>query len=103
MGISREAAEDDKLPRMLIHIADTGIGIAPADHEKIFEKFYKIQDAHSHHSSASAFLGGGLGIGLSLARNLVEIQQGRISLTSDYDNGSTFTISLPCRESIPSR
>jgi len=103
VGISREAAEDDKLPRMLIHIADTGIGIAPADHEKIFEKFYKIQDAHSHHSSASAFLGGGLGIGLSLAKNLVEIQQGRISLTSDYDNGSTFTISLPCRESIPSR
>ncbi len=101
--ISYEEAAEDKLPRMLIHIADTGIGIAAADHEKIFEKFYKIQDAHSHHSSASAFLGGGLGIGLSLARNLVEIQQGHISLTSDYDNGSTFTISLPCRESVPSR
>jgi len=103
VAISREPAREDELPRLLIHITDTGIGIAAADHEKIFEKFYKIQDAHSHHSSASAFLGGGLGIGLSLARNLVEIQQGRISLTSDYDNGSTFTISLPCRESVPSR
>lgn len=53
--------------------------------------------------SEFAFLGGGLGIGLSLAKNLVETHGGSISLTSDYDNGSTFTISLPCREAASSR
>jgi len=84
--------------KFLITITDNGIGIAAADHEKIFEKFYKIQGAHNHHSSKSAFLGGGLGIGLSLARNLIEAHGGSLSLTSDYDSGSTFTISLPCRD-----
>ena len=103
LNTNRQPTEGKEPPKLLINIIDTGIGIATADHEKVFEKFYKIQDTHNHHSSESAFLGGGLGIGLSLARNLVEAHGGSISLTSDYDNGSTFTISLPCRESHPPR
>ncbi len=103
VNIRRQSAAGNKLPQLLIDITDTGIGIAGTDHEKVFEKFYKIQDVHTHHSSESAFLGGGLGIGLSLAKSLVETHGGSISLTSDYDNGSTFTISLPYRESHPSR
>jgi len=103
VNIRRQSAMGNEPPKLLIDITDTGIGIAATDHEKVFEKFYKIQDVHTHHSSESAFLGGGLGIGLSLAKNLVETHEGSISLTSDYDNGSTFTISLPCREAHTSR
>lgn len=103
VNIRRQSAMGNEPPKLLIDITDTGIGIAATDHEKVFEKFYKIQDVHTHHSSESAFLGGGLGIGLSLAKKLVETHEGSISLTSDYDNGSTFTISLPCREAHTSR
>ena len=42
-------------------------------------------------------------VGLSLAKNLVETHGGSISLVSDYDNGSNFSIFLPCREAHPSR
>ncbi|NIA20274.1 MAG: hypothetical protein GWP07_07585, partial [Xanthomonadaceae bacterium] len=103
VNIRRQLRTGNELSKLLIDITDTGIGIAANDHEKVFEKFYKIQDIHTHHSSESAFLGGGLGIGLSLAKNLVETHGGSISLVSDYDNGSNFTISLPCREAHPSR
>lgn len=101
--IHQQSTTGNEPPKLLINIIDTGIGIARENQEKVFEKFYKVQNTHNHHSSEFAFLGGGLGVGLSLARNLVTAHGGSISVTSDYDNGSTFTISLPWREAPPSR
>ena len=103
MKIHQQSTTGNEPPKLLINIIDTGIGIARENQEKVFEKFYKVQNTHNHHSSEFAFLGGGLGVGLSLARNLVTAHGGSISVTSDYDNGSTFTISLPWREAPPSR
>ncbi|MBN2331984.1 MAG: response regulator [Deltaproteobacteria bacterium] len=82
---------------MTIRISDAGIGIAPEEQEKIFEKFYKIQDVRDHSSSESAFLGGGMGVGLSLAQGLIHAQGGSLTVESSPGAGSTFIITLPCR------
>ncbi len=67
-------------------VQDTGEGIAPSDHERIFERF-----ARSSHSRRSE----GSGLGLSIVRAIVQAHGGRIELTSEVGSGSTFTIVLP--------
>ncbi len=74
--------------RVDIIIKDSGIGIAQSDHQSIFERFNRA--THNHGESIS-----GAGIGLALVKELVEANQGHISLTSELSQGSTFTISLP--------
>lgn len=72
--------------RVVFQVADTGVGIAPADLERIFERFYKADRARS---------GGGTGLGLSIARHLVEAHGGRIWAESEPGKGSIFYFSLP--------
>lgn len=67
-------------------VSDTGAGIAPADLNRIFERFYKTDPARS---------GGGTGLGLSIARHLVEAHGGRIWAESQLKTGSTFFFTLP--------
>lgn len=69
-----------------ISVADHGIGIAPEDTARIFERFER--------AAAPRHLGG-LGLGLWIARNLVEAMGGKISVASRRGEGSTFTIELP--------
>ncbi len=71
-------------------VADHGVGIAPAELPRIFEKFYRV-DPHQ--------TGGvnGTGLGLYVCRELVERMDGRISATSIPDRGSTFVVELPRR------
>jgi len=72
-----------------ISVTDTGIGIAEDQLERIFDKFYQVED----HMTRTY---GGLGIGLSIAKVLIEVQGGRIWATSPgLDQGATFTVSLP--------
>ena len=74
-----------------IHIAmsDTGIGLAPDQTEKIFEEFYQVEDHMTRRH-------GGLGIGLSIARAIVDAHQGTIIASSaGLGQGATFTIRLP--------
>ncbi|HEV2007321.1 MAG TPA: ATP-binding protein, partial [Burkholderiales bacterium] len=79
--------EDKKT--LLIEIADTGIGIEPEMLGNIFDAF--VQEEH-----AGARRFGGLGLGLAIARNLVELQKGRIRAQSaGRDQGTTFFIELP--------
>jgi signal transduction histidine kinase len=76
-------------------VQDTGVGIPFEKQHMIFEKFYEIQDVINHRSSKQDFMGGGMGIGLSLVKEIVEAMKGKILLESDPGNGSKFTSTLP--------
>lgn len=73
---------------VLFAVRDTGIGIDPAFHERIFEKFFQADS-----SKARQFEGTGLG--LSIAKTIVEAHEGRISVESTSGDGSTFIVALP--------
>jgi signal transduction histidine kinase len=83
-----------------IAINDTGVGIAPEDKEKIFEKFYRTGDSSLHSTSQTKFMGAGPGLGLAIVKGLVEAHNGHITVDSpgfDMQNfpGSTFRVVLP--------
>lgn len=83
-----------------IIIKDTGVGIKTEALQHIFEKFYQGGDVSLHSSSKTAFMGGGPGLGLAIARGIVEAHQGLIWVESDgFDAekrpGSAFHILLP--------
>lgn len=75
-------------------VRDTGVGIAPEDLPRIFERFYKVSQARSRANFIGPG-GGGSGLGLAIARHVVEAHGGRISATSEPGKGSTFTFTLP--------
>lgn len=87
--------KDEKIK---ILVKDTGIGIAPDKVNKIFKRFYEVQDSSYHSTSHSDFMGGGLGIGLSLAKEIAEAHGGTIEVESQRDKGSVFTITLPLKD-----
>jgi two-component system sensor histidine kinase CiaH len=72
----------------LLTVHDTGIGIPEAALERVFERFYRADEARNRQS-------GGVGLGLAIARELVTRHGGRISVTSTEGAGSTFEIRLP--------
>jgi two-component system sensor histidine kinase BaeS len=74
-----------------LSVADTGIGIAPDDLPRIFERFYRAD-------SSRARATGGSGLGLTITRRLVEAHGGRIDATSAVGKGSRFTFTLPVAE-----
>ena len=83
-----------------VMIADTGIGISKTDQELIFEKFYRVGSSSLHSSGEFKFKGGGPGLGLPIARGVVEGHGGCIWVESEgYDEercpGSTFHVVLP--------
>ncbi len=83
-------------------IADTGIGINPEDKEHIFDKFYRVGDPSLHSTSDTKFKGGGPGLGLPIARGIIEAHGGKIWVESECQDeercpGSEFHIVLPVR------
>jgi len=74
-----------------VSVADTGIGIAPKDQEKIFDRFYRAD-----HSLVQEVAGTGLG--LSIAKSFVEMHGGEIWVESEPGQGSTFSFTLPLAE-----
>ncbi len=87
-------------------VTDTGIGIAPEDQEAIFEKFGQLGKLSLHSSSKTRFKGGGPGLGLPIARGIIEAHGGTIWVESEgHDEsrcpGSTFHILLPIRTELP--
>lgn len=83
-----------------IVVADTGIGIAPDELERIFDKFYRVGDVLLHSTGKTKFKGAGPGLGLTIARGIVEAHGGRIWAESpgcDEEKcpGSKFHVVLP--------
>jgi len=79
----------------MILVADTGIGIGAEQKRLVFDTFYETADTDHHHTSASAFLGGGLGIGLSIVLEVVTAHGGRVDLESEPGAGTTVFLKLP--------
>lgn len=71
-----------------INISDTGIGIPNQKLEKIFDRFYQVDGSHTREQE-------GTGIGLSLTKELVDLQRGEIFVNSEEGKGTTFTVTLP--------
>ncbi len=71
-----------------IAVTDNGVGIAPEDHERVFERFYRVDPARSR-------VTGGTGIGLSIVKHVAVSHGGEVTLWSRPGQGSTFTLRLP--------
>ncbi len=89
-----------------VTVCDTGIGISAEDQETIFEKFGQLGNASLHSSGKTKFKGGGPGLGLSIAKGIIEAHRGAIWVESEgHDEkrcpGSTFHILLPIRTEPP--
>jgi signal transduction histidine kinase len=74
--------------RVSIQVCDQGIGIPLAQQARIFEPFYRVDEARSRDV-------GGVGLGLSIVKTLVEGMNGLLSVRSELDRGSTFIVSFP--------
>jgi signal transduction histidine kinase len=68
-------------------VRDTGIGISPGDQEKIFERFFRVDTVRTHND-------GGYGLGLSIAKSLIDFHHGAIRVDSELGKGASFTISF---------
>jgi signal transduction histidine kinase len=77
-----------------VSVIDNGIGIAPAEQEKIFERFYQVESHLTRHHN-------GMGLGLPVARNMVEMHGGRLWVESVEGRGSRFTFLLPAGSVLP--
>ncbi|HVU68419.1 MAG TPA: ATP-binding protein, partial [Ktedonobacteraceae bacterium] len=75
-------------------VRDTGVGIAPEDLSRVFERFYKVSQSRARANYIGPG-GGGSGLGLAIARHVIEAHGGRISAASEPGKGSTFTFTLP--------
>jgi len=89
-GITMSARARPKDRVVTLQVSDSGIGIAPADQERIFEDFRQLDN-----SPTRAY--GGTGLGLSICRRLAQMLDGEISVQSTVGKGSTFTLTLPTR------
>jgi signal transduction histidine kinase len=72
----------------VIHVRDRGVGIALAHQQRIFERFYRVDESITRSRD-------GTGLGLAIAKSLIEGMDGRITLRSKLGEGSLFTITLP--------
>ncbi|MNT47759.1 Alkaline phosphatase synthesis sensor protein PhoR [compost metagenome] len=80
-----EKATGRKAAQVAISVTDSGCGISPENQKLIFERFRQVRDREAR----------GTGLGLPIAKRLVELHGGRIGLTSAVDQGSTFTFTVP--------
>jgi signal transduction histidine kinase len=84
------AAAGDEAPELVFSVIDTGMGIAPEDHARVFEQFTQAGDTLTDKPR-------GTGLGLPISRQIVEHHGGRMWLESEVGRGSTFSFSLPIR------
>jgi signal transduction histidine kinase len=99
--------DGQKLPGFIeVTVADTGIGIDPLDHARVFEKFGRLGNTALHSSGKTKFKGGGPGLGLPITKGILEAHGGAIWVESEgYDEhqypGATFHMLIPQRSEPP--
>jgi len=74
-----------------IEVADTGIGMVEKDVDRIFDRFFRVDEARSRQT-------GGTGLGLSICQSIAEAHGGEISVRSELGQGSTFTVTIPLQD-----
>ena len=83
-----ESSDDISTPLVRIAIVDHGVGIPARDLERIFERFYRVDQGRSRQT-------GGTGLGLSIVRHVAQNHGGSVGVASREGDGSTFTLDLP--------
>ena len=86
----RARAPDPSRPWVALQVIDTGIGIAPADHARVFEEFEQVNAGPRGDSMHR-----GTGLGLPISRRLARLLGGEITLQSELGKGATFTVWIP--------
>src|SRR5699024_3432251 len=71
-----------------INVKDTGIGIDQSNIPRLFERFYRVDKARSRNT-------GGTGLGLAIVKHIVEVHDGKITVESEINKGSSFTVYFP--------
>ncbi|MBC2682323.1 sensor histidine kinase [Corynebacterium anserum] len=84
VSISREMTEN----QAIVRVTDRGIGIAPEDQKRLFERFFRVDKARSRNT-------GGTGLGLAIVKHVMANHGGSVSVWSRVGTGSTFTLELP--------
>ncbi|MEN6372622.1 MAG: ATP-binding protein [Armatimonadota bacterium] len=84
--VTISAAEDNDSVSLIVF--DTGIGIPENEIPKIFERFYRVDKAHSRRI-------GGTGLGLAIVKDIMDAHNGTITVETELGRGSTFTVSFP--------
>jgi PAS domain S-box-containing protein len=87
--LKSEGLNDHIVNYLIIAVSDNGIGIPPAEQGRIFEPYYQVPNELSD-------VAGGIGLGLSVVKELVEAHSGRVWVESAVGKGSTFQVALPC-------
>jgi len=88
LSLSTEGTEQNKM--FVMQVRDTGVGIPPEDCEKVFDRFYRVDKSRARQM-------GGHGLGLSIAKWIVDAHQGTIRVTSALNEGSTFIVRIPMK------
>ncbi|MFT3661119.1 MAG: ATP-binding protein [Gordonia sp. (in: high G+C Gram-positive bacteria)] len=88
VSVSRKVTEIDGEEMVAIAVTDRGIGIAPADQQRVFERFFRVDKARSRAT-------GGTGLGLAIVKHVAASHGGHIGLWSKPGTGSTFTLYIP--------
>jgi two-component system phosphate regulon sensor histidine kinase PhoR len=79
---------DDTAIGVQFHVQDTGIGISPEHISRLTERFYRVDKSRSRETQ-------GTGLGLAIVKHVLLRHSGKLTITSEAGNGSTFTVSLP--------
>jgi len=77
-----------KAKQAIVEVQDDGKGISEKDQERIFDRFYRVDKARNRDT-------GGTGLGLSIAKSIAEAHDGKLSVKSELNKGSTFIVSIP--------
>lgn len=94
-AVSLESSIASENKKLVVKVRDNGVGIPKDKLDLVFEPFYEVQNIINHMTSKTEFMGGGIGLGLTLAREVFESHKGELLIESEEKKGSTFTVVLP--------